>query len=155
MARSDDLVGSVPHQDRSHRDRIPSLTNATLAPSPLLHRRFLQHNLPFWMASLVERLLVLLIPIVAVLYPLMRFLPALYGWLMRRKIARLYGELRFLEDEITGGGGPTDAAQLMARLDQHEKQANQLRMPIAYESMMYLLRNHISAVRNRLAAGQP
>ena len=116
---------------------------------------FLQHNLPFWMASLVGHLLVLLIPIVAVLYPLMRFLPALYGWLMRRKIARLYGELRFLEDEITGGGGPTDAAQLMARLDQLEKQANQLRMPIAYESMMYLLRNHIGVVRNRLAAGQP
>jgi hypothetical protein len=56
-----------------------------------------------------------LIPIVAVLYPLMRFLPVLYGWLMRRKIARLYGELRFLEDEITGGGGPTGAVQLMAR----------------------------------------
>ena len=35
---------------------------------------FLQHNLPFWMASLVGRLLVLLIPIVAVLYPMMRFL---------------------------------------------------------------------------------
>ena len=84
----------------------------------------------------------------------MRFLPALYGWLMRRKIARLYGELRFREDEITGGG-PTDAAQLMARLDHLEKQANQLRMPIAYESMMYLLRNHIGVVRNRLAAGQP
>jgi TRAP transporter TAXI family solute receptor len=116
---------------------------------------FLQHNLPFWMASLVGRLLVLLIPIVAVLYPLMRFLPASYGWLMRRKIARLYGELRFLEDEITSGGGPTDPAQLMARLDQLEKQANQLRMPIAYESMMYLLRNHIGVVRNRLAAGQP
>jgi len=115
---------------------------------------FLQHNLPFWMASLVGHLLVLLIPIVAVLYPLMRFLPASYGWLMRRKIARLYGELRFLEDEITGGGGPTDPVQLMARLDQLEKQANQLRMPIAYESMMYLLRNHIAVVRNRLAASQ-
>ena len=114
---------------------------------------FLQHNLPFWMASLVGHLLVLLIPIVAVLYPMMRFLPALYGWLMRRKIARLYGELRFLEDEITGGG-PTDAAQLMARLDQLEKQANQLRMPIAYESMMYLLRNHIGVVRNRLTTGR-
>ena len=116
---------------------------------------FLQHNLPFWMASLVGRLLVLLIPLVAVLYPMMRFLPALYGWLMRRKIARLYGELRFLEDEITNGGRPGDAAQLMARLDHLEKQANQLRMPIAYESMMYLLRNHIGVVRNRLAAGQP
>jgi len=115
---------------------------------------FLQHNLPFWMASLVGRLLVLLIPIVVVLYPLMRFLPASYGWFMRRKIARLYGELRFLEDEITVGAGPTAAAQLMVRLDQLEKQANQLRMPIAYESMMYLLRNHIAVVRHRLAAAQ-
>ena len=133
-------------------ERAPKFTNATLAASRLLHRRsptralaldrkklahfrpsagpFLQHNLPFWMASLVGHLLVLLIPIVAVLYPLMRFLPALYGWLMRRKIARLYGELRFLEDEITDGGGPTDAAQLMARLDQLEKQASQLRMSL-------------------------
>jgi TRAP transporter TAXI family solute receptor len=115
---------------------------------------FLQHNLPFWMASLVGHLIVLLIPIVAVLYPMMRFLPALYGWLKRRKIARLYGELRFLEDEITGGGGPAGAAQLLARLDQLEKQANQLRMPIAYESMMYLLRNHIGIVRNRLSVGR-
>ena len=95
----------------------------------------------------------LLIPIVAVLYPMMRFLPVLYAWLMRRKIARLYGELRFLDDEITYGGGQTDAAQLMARLDQLEKQASQLRMPIAYESMMYLLRNHIGVVRDRLTAG--
>ena len=82
----------------------------------------------------------------------MRLLPVLYGWLMRRKIARLYGEL-FLEDEITGGGGPTDAVQLMARLDQLEKQANQLKMPIAYESMMYLLRNHIGVVRNPPGSG--
>ena len=43
----------------------------------------------------------------------------------------------------------------MARLDQLERQANQLRMPIAYESMMYLLRNHINIVRNRLSAGVP
>ena len=111
---------------------------------------FLQHNLPFWMASLVGHLLVLLIPIIAVLYPTFRALPGLYGWLMRRKIARLYGELRFLEDEIAGVG-PTDRAQLTARLDGLEKQANQLRMPIVYESMMYLLRHHISIVRNRLA----
>jgi len=55
----------------------------------------------------------------------------------------LLGELRFLEDEITDGGS-TDRAQLTARLDRLEKQASQLRMPIVYESMMYLLRHHIS-----------
>src|SRR5262249_12090440 len=114
---------------------------------------FLQNNLPFWAASLAGHLLVLLIPIIAVLYPLMRFVPALYGWVMRRRIARLYGEVRFLEDDIVRSGAGDGRLQLMARLDQLEKQANQLRMPIAYESMMYLLRNHITVVRNRLAAG--
>jgi TRAP transporter TAXI family solute receptor len=112
---------------------------------------FLQNNLPFWMASLAGRLLFLLIPIVAVLYPLMRFLPALYGWLMRRKISRLYGELRFLEDDIAAAGTAADSTQLTARLDQLEREASQLRMPIAYESMMFLLRNQIGVVRNRLA----
>ena len=112
---------------------------------------FLQNNFPFWIASLVGRLLVLLIPIVAVLYPVMRFLPALYDWLMRSKITRLYGELRFLEDEI-GGGDTANRTRLIARLDELEKQANELRMPITYESMMFLLRNQIAAVRARLKA---
>ncbi|HEY1364744.1 MAG TPA: TAXI family TRAP transporter solute-binding subunit [Xanthobacteraceae bacterium] len=116
---------------------------------------FLQNNLPFWMASLVGHLLVLLIPIVAVLYPLMRFLPPLYGWAMRRRISRLYGELRFLEDDIVARGAAADRTELMARLEQLDRQASQLRMPIAYESMMFLLRNHIGAVRNRLTASKP
>jgi len=113
---------------------------------------FLQSNLPFWMASLVGRLLVLLIPIFAVLYPMMRLLPELYNWLTRSKIARLYGELRFLEDEIEAGGGAADNAHLIARLDQLERQANKLGMPVTYASMMYLLRNHIAVVRDRLKA---
>src|SRR5262249_1180056 len=113
---------------------------------------FLDHYLPFWMASLVGRLLVLLIPIVAVLYPLGRFLPAIYDWVMRAKISRLYGELRFLEDEIGSNGSGAGRGSLLARLDQLEKQANQLRIPIAYGSMMYLLRNHIALVRGRLKA---
>jgi hypothetical protein len=114
---------------------------------------FLQNNLPFWMASLARHLLVLLIPIVAVLYPLIRFLPALYGWAMRRRIARLYGELRFLENDIAAAGAAADRTQLVARLDELERQANQLRMPIAYEKL-YLLRNQIGVVRTRLASGK-
>jgi TRAP transporter TAXI family solute receptor len=115
---------------------------------------FLQHNLPFWMASLVGRLLVVLIPILAVLYPMVRLLPELYNWLMRSKIARLYGELRFLEDEIKGGDAAA-TSDLVARLDQLEKQVNQLGMPAPYASMMYLLRNHIAVVRDRLKAHLP
>jgi len=115
-------------------------------------RPFLQNYLPFWIASLAARLLVLLIPIVGVLYPLLRFVPAIYAWMMRRKIARLYGELRFLEDELTARPVMQDAASALARLDRLEQQANYLRIPATYASMQYMLRDHIALVRARLTA---
>ena len=113
-------------------------------------RPFLQNYLPFWMASLVARLLVLLIPIIGVLYPVLRFVPTIYGWMMRRKIERLYGELRFLEDELNAGSAAQDAESMHAQLDRLEEQANHLRVPITYASMQYLLRDHIALVRSRL-----
>ena len=69
---------------------------------------------------------------------------------MRAKIAQLYGELRFLEVEMEAGAGGPPIADLIERLDRLEKRANQLKRPIAYESMMYLLRNHIAVVRDQL-----
>jgi hypothetical protein len=114
----------------------------------------LQNSFPFWLASLIGRLLVLIVPIVAVLYPIMRWLPAIYSWLMQSRVARLYGELRLLEDEIPAEGTAA-SSQLVERLRHLEKRANELRMPIAYESMIYLLRNHIAVVSHRMQARQP
>ena len=114
-------------------------------------RPFLQNYLPFWMASLVGRLLILLIPILGVLYPMMRFLPALYGWIMRSKISRLYGELRFLEDQMQAGSPGNDKSKIVSELDRLEEQANHLKVSTGYASMLYMLRNHIALVRERLA----
>jgi TRAP-type uncharacterized transport system substrate-binding protein len=112
---------------------------------------FLQDHFPFWMASLLGKLIILLIPILGVLYPMTRFLPQLYDWAMRSKVLRMYGELRLLEDELTSarGVGP-DLPEAMARLDQLEEQANRVRVPAAYASMLYMLRNHIDLVRQSL-----
>jgi len=113
-------------------------------------RPFLQNYLPFWMASLVARLLVLLIPIIGVTYPLLRFVPTIYGWSMRRKISYFHEELRFLEDELEAG--PAAQANALARLDRLEQQANHLRLPTAYAGAQYMLRHHIASVRERLMA---
>jgi TRAP transporter TAXI family solute receptor len=113
---------------------------------------FLQNVLPFWAASLMGRLLILLIPIIGVLYPTLRLLPALYNWLMRSKISRLYGELKFLENEIAVSGSGVDTNGLTARLNKLEKEANALKVPIAYVTMMYLLREQVTIVRDRLRA---
>ncbi|MEA2939286.1 MAG: hypothetical protein QOC56_2790 [Alphaproteobacteria bacterium] len=113
-------------------------------------RPFLQNYLPFWAASLAGRLLILLIPIIGILYPLMRFLPALYGWAMRSKISRLYGELRLMEAEMETRGAGRDTGDMLARLDRLEQRANHLRVSLGYANMLYMLRAHIALVRERL-----
>ena len=114
-------------------------------------RPYLHNFLPFWAADLFGKLLVLLIPILGVLYPMIRTLPPLYDWVMRSKIARIYGELRFLEDEIIEARqGGRDVTAMAARLDNLEGQANHLRIPVTHASMFYMLRNHIDIVRERL-----
>ena len=114
-------------------------------------RPYLHNFLPFWAADLFGKLLVLLIPLLGVLYPLIRTLPPLYDWVMRSKIARIYGELRFLEDEIIEARQRgRDVTAMAAQLDTLEGQANHLRIPVTHASMFYMLRNHIDIVRERL-----
>jgi len=68
---------------------------------------------------------------------------------MRSRIARLYGELKFLENEISANGG-ADSRDLTVRLNKLEKEANDLKVPIAYVTMMYLLREQVAIVREQL-----
>jgi TRAP-type uncharacterized transport system substrate-binding protein len=109
---------------------------------------FLNDFFPFWMAALLGKLFILLVPILGVLYPMMRLLPRTYDWLMRSKVLRMYGELRLLEDELASARGSAGATpDMIARLDRLEQEANHLRLPVAYATMLYTLRDHIGLVR--------
>jgi TRAP-type uncharacterized transport system substrate-binding protein len=112
---------------------------------------FLQQHLPFWLAVLIDRLLVLLIPVVGVLYPLMRLFPALYGMQVQRRIFRLYGELRFLEHDLELSGAGQNFDELNSRLDRIEEKAHRLRAQGIYSNMRYTLWMHITLVRERMA----
>jgi len=111
---------------------------------------WLQRNLPFWLASIASQLLVLLIPLVGVIYPIFRLLPALFDWSMRRRIFHLYGELKFLEAEIDELGTRHAGPELHARLEQLEQRANHMHVPQAFTHMVYTLRLHIGMVRKRI-----
>jgi hypothetical protein len=112
---------------------------------------FLHNYLPFWMAVLIGKLSILLIPIIGVLYPMTRLLPRTYDWMMRSRVFGLYGELRLLDDQIRQAhASGRDTREMEARLDALEKHANHLRMPLAYASMQYILRDHIELVREGL-----
>jgi TRAP-type uncharacterized transport system substrate-binding protein len=114
-------------------------------------RPFLQDYLPFWAATLTARLLVVLIPLAALLYPFFKFPPRMYDWIMRSKITRLFDEMRSIEREMEAQGQGHDSDALIAKLNQLDQRANHLRLPTAYASMLYMLRAHIDLVRERLA----
>jgi len=114
-------------------------------------RPFLQGFLPFWIATLVEKMLVVLVPLAALLYPAFKLLPQLYDWIMQLRIRRLYDEIRSIESEMEVQGTEFDAKALNAKLDELDQQANHLQLPTVYASSLYTLRSHIDLVRTRLA----
>jgi len=108
---------------------------------------WLQRYLPFWAATLVDRMLVMLIPLVAIMIPLLRIAPGLYGWRIRSRIYRRYGELKFIEADLETDPSRHSRAQWHARIDAIEDDVNHLAMPLAFTDMIYTLRVHIGLVR--------
>ena len=115
---------------------------------------FLQRYLPFWLAVLVDRLIVLLVPIVALLIPLLKVAPAIYTWRVRSKVFRCYGELKFLEDDLKNHFDPVKLGDYRLRLDALEEEAVQLHVPLGFTDLVYTLREHVNLVRGILEKRQ-
>lgn len=115
---------------------------------------FLMQYLPFWMAILVERLLVLLLPLFTIVFPIIRFSPLLFYWWFRHRIFNLYVELRLLEADVNMPESAHTLPELIEQLNTLEAKANGLKVPKSIASMLYTLRHHISLVRDRLQSQQ-
>ncbi|SIT39241.1 hypothetical protein BN2475_190140 [Paraburkholderia ribeironis] len=126
--------------------------DTVLVPSDGLHgKSFLYRTLPFWLASIGDRTLVLLLPVAVLLFPAMRLVPALYRWRVRSR--SYYGSLIAIERGALADPTDDERQQLFAQLDQIEASLNRLRMPLAYTDAFYVLREHVGFVRSRLTAG--
>lgn len=132
---------------------FPSATASEFALSKEAERHFksgppfLQRYLPFWLAVFVERMIVLIVPLVVVLIPVMRFLPSIYSWQVKRRIYRWYGELKHLEEDLERVEDARHAADYLARLERIEQRASKVKVPLAFANDFYNLRLHIQLVR--------
>ena len=111
---------------------------------------FLQRFMPFWAATLVDRIIVLLVPLLAVLIPVLKFAPSLYTWRIRARIYRWYGELKFLELELRERFDGSRVVEYRRRLDRLEEVAHTRPIPLAFTDQVYTLRQHIDMVRGIL-----
>jgi hypothetical protein len=114
-------------------------------------KSFSYRFLPFWLASLLNRTLVVLVPICVVVIPGLRYLPQLYSWRINSRIHRRYGELMALEREALGELSPERRAALLERVEEIEKSVITAKMPGSHAEQLYGLRQHIRFVRENLA----
>ncbi len=112
--------------------------------SPFLYKR-----LPFWLASLMDRILLLIVPLAIVLVPASRLLAPLYRWCVRSKIYRWYGALMVIEREMSLANSAERSTQIHARLAEIESAVDAMHAPLAYADQLYVLREHIGFVKKR------
>ncbi len=117
-------------------------------------KSFLYRTLPFWLASVADRLLVLLLPLAVLVFPALRAIPAMYRWRVRSRIYRYYGALIAIERDALKHTNEAERHALIEELDEIERSLNTLRMPLAYADAFYVLREHIGFVRMHLVPKQ-
>lgn len=111
---------------------------------------FLRRVLPFWAATFVDRTIVLLIPFIALLFPLFKVVPPAYRWRVRSKIYRWYKHVKAVDLGLQDQQSPERLKTLMAELDRIEGEVNKITTPLPYASQLYDLRLHIELLRERL-----
>jgi TRAP-type uncharacterized transport system substrate-binding protein len=116
-------------------------------------KSLLYRSMPYWLAIIVRRVLLAFVPIVVLLIPGLRVLPALYRMRIRLRLYRWYRALLALERGFSGTSGPDKRRELLAKLDHIETEVNRLKVPASFADQFYGLREHIEFVRGRLTEG--
>lgn len=107
-------------------------------------------HLPFWLATLVQRFIFVVIPLAALIVPILRSIPKFFQWRARNRIYQRYGELKFLESQIFADESAERRDEFLSELDNFEERVNRMRVPLDLTDFVYSLRGHIHYVRERL-----
>ncbi len=118
-------------------------------------KSFAYRYLPFWLASLLDRIVVVFLPVFLVVIPIFRYLPALYNWRIKRRIHHHYGQLMALERQSVGTPSPEQRALILERLMRIEKSVIALKIPGSHADELYILREHMQFVRENLSRHEP
>jgi hypothetical protein len=115
---------------------------------------FLYRYLPFWLASLVNRILVSFVPMLLVLIPAVRSVPMIFQWIGQVRIRRRYRALLRLEAKFKNERDPQKLEELNSQFEEIERDVQQMKVRAVLAEQFYLLRSHIDYVR-RLMSGRP
>ena len=136
----------------------PTLLEFPLSPEAARYYKhgppFLQRFLPFWIATLIDRLKVLLLPFIVLLIPLFKIVPPALRWRVRRKIVCWYRQVQDLDLSLEEAENASSLNKLHREIENIEREVTQIQVPLAYADQLYNLRLHIKLVRENIARKQ-
>jgi TRAP transporter TAXI family solute receptor len=110
----------------------------------------LQRYLPFWAANLIDRLVILLLPVITLVIPLIKILPPTYRWRVRSKIYRWYDQLRDLDQRTKAAQTADQVEAMLVELNEVEQEVMRVEVPKSYADNQYNLRLHLQLIRYQL-----
>jgi TRAP-type uncharacterized transport system substrate-binding protein len=112
---------------------------------------WLHRTLPFWLASLLDRMLIVLVPLLVILIPLFRLAPRIYQWRMRARVYKWYGRIRELDEKLLVESSPEQRRADLEEAEQLEKEITAAcKVPLGHMEHFYDLRMHLAHVRKEL-----
>lgn len=119
-------------------------------------KSFLYRTFPFWIASIVARIIAFIVPLALLLIPALKLAPAIYRWKTESRIHRWYRALLDLErDAFDPSVDPERREELLKQLDDIENAVSKIIVPASFGDLFYGLRGHILFVRNTLLSRRP
>jgi TRAP-type uncharacterized transport system substrate-binding protein len=111
---------------------------------------FLQRYLPFWFASYARRIFAILVTLLAITVPVFSYAPKVYLWFLRRRVGKLYRDLRIVQSAMQPGLPASRLLSLQGDLEEIEHACKVL--PMRHSDLFFELWTQIDLSRERLRA---
>lgn len=115
-------------------------------------KSFLYRYLPFWLASLLNRMLISFIPMLLVLIPAVRSVPLIFRWIGQMRLRLRYRALLRLEARFRDEKDPAKLKELNEQFESIDKDVRQMKVRANLADQFYALRSHIDYVRRMMAS---
>ncbi|MCR9201398.1 MAG: ABC transporter substrate-binding protein [Planctomycetaceae bacterium] len=134
---------------------LPTVDYATFAINDAA-RSYLQHgpsffqrHLSFWVASLLDRTKIMIIPLITFLIPLVKMAPPIYRWRIRSRIYRWYDLLRRIDQNMQSQND-AELEKDRSTIEAMSRELDSVEVPLSYMEEFYNLRLHIHLVEEEL-----
>jgi uncharacterized protein len=138
------------------QNQFPNIDNLTIEINEDANRYFtygdtwLEKIFPYWIASNIDRLKILLIPLITLMIPLSKGFFPLYRWSIRSKIYKWYEEIQKIDLEVEDAKNE-ELTQHLEKITALKKEIkSETKVPLSYMGEYYDLIMHLELIISKI-----